>query len=144
MRFRLFCVDERGLVGYIRVNTNIINDDAIYDKTDKEFRAWFDGALRYTRGDEGIAEPEFSWYFSYRVGDRRRRTRDRVSLWERFGGVCYLCRSEVGLEEFHAEHVVPLARGGEDGPANLNMAHPACSQRKGTKLLSELDWFVVA
>ena len=53
---------------------------------------------------------------------------------------CYLCGEQL-TGDVHADHVVPLARGGEHSAANLRPTHANCNLRKGTRLLSELDWY---
>jgi 5-methylcytosine-specific restriction endonuclease McrA len=35
---------------------------------------------------------------------------------------------------FHVDHIVPLARGGTNGPENLQLLAPVCNLRKGAKL----------
>ena len=45
-----------------------------------------------------------------------------------YGGCCYLCR-EAPWE--HVDHVIPLARGGTNWPANLRPACASCNLSKG-------------
>lgn len=59
----------------------------------------------------------------------------RSVVWERDGGVCHICHEPADPTNWHLEHVVPLARGGEHSYANTAVSHPACNLRKGTKLL---------
>jgi len=54
----------------------------------------------------------------------------RDEVLRRSGGVCGLCH-ELIEGEFHIDHIVPLARGGEHTYANVQAAHPACNLRKG-------------
>lgn len=100
-----------------------------------EHYEYIDGSDTYT---VDIAEPGFFIpdYLEYRSPARRRW--DREALWKRFEGLCYLCGNKVPFTRFHIEHVVPLARGGKDDLANLNIAHPSCNLRKGAKLVEEL------
>lgn len=51
-------------------------------------------------------------------------------------GKCYYCNGKVG-EDYHVEHVIPLSRGGSNGPENIVIACPTCNLRKGDKLPSE-------
>lgn len=74
-------------------------------------------------------------------GDRRARLRrafvepvDRLTLYERDGGVCGLCGSPVEVSDFHVDHVVPLSRGGEHSYANTQIAHPSCNLSKHNRL----------
>lgn len=53
---------------------------------------------------------------------------------------CYLCGAELS-GTLHADHVVPLSRGGAHHPDNLEPTHERCNLRKSDRLLSELDWY---
>ena len=55
---------------------------------------------------------------------RQRRTRRVIA---RDGGICHIC-GLAGADV--ADHVLALARGGEDTMGNLRAAHYACNQRK--------------
>ena len=57
---------------------------------------------------------------------------DRAVVWSRESGTCYLCRREVDPRDWHLEHVIPIALGGEHSYANVRVAHPLCNLRKGT------------
>jgi 5-methylcytosine-specific restriction endonuclease McrA len=62
---------------------------------------------------------------------------DRDGLW------CYLCNSEIYIEDVHFDHVVPLSKGGSHMYENIKVTHSHCNKRKSDKLLSELDWISV-
>lgn len=51
-------------------------------------------------------------------------------------GKCYYCQCKVG-DNYHVDHVIPLARGGSNSPENLVISCPNCNQSKGAKLPSE-------
>ncbi len=53
--------------------------------------------------------------------------------WERDGGICHICQLPADPSDWHLEHVIPLARGGEHSYANIAVSHPACNMRKGSK-----------
>lgn len=59
---------------------------------------------------------------------------DRLLLLERGGGVCGICGGDVDPLNFHLDHIVPLALGGEHSYANTQVAHPSCNARKGVNL----------
>jgi 5-methylcytosine-specific restriction endonuclease McrA len=44
---------------------------------------------------------------------------------------CALCLGPMGFYDSHVDHVVPLARGGEDVESNLQLVHGYCNLRKG-------------
>lgn len=51
-------------------------------------------------------------------------------------GKCYWCGRKVG-DLYHVDHVIPVSRGGSNGPENLVIACPQCNQSKGDKLPHE-------
>ena len=87
---------------------------------------------------------------------RNRRARERGALGvhtpadvqaqrNRQHGVCYWqitdeCRERGGKlgKHWHVDHVIPLARGGSNGPENLVIACPACNQTKSAKMPWEI------
>lgn len=48
-------------------------------------------------------------------------------------GKCYYCEINVG-DDYHVDHVVPLTRGGSNGPENIVIACPSCNCSKGNRL----------
>lgn len=70
---------------------------------------------------------------------------DRRVVYERDGGICYLCGKHTTLEQYHLEHVVPIVRGGDHSHANTAVSHDKCNGCKGSKLLEELgEWGATA
>lgn len=59
----------------------------------------------------------------------------RSVVWERDAGICHLCGEPADPNDWHLEHIVPLARGGEHSYRNVAVSHPACNQKKGAKQL---------
>lgn len=49
------------------------------------------------------------------------------------GGRCFYCGEPVGAKATF-DHVIPLAYGGADEPANVVIAHRRCNQAKGDRL----------
>lgn len=60
-------------------------------------------------------------------------------VYERDGGICGICLEFVEMEDFHLDHVIPLARGGEHSYANTQTSHGLCNIRKGDRLMEELN-----
>ena len=57
---------------------------------------------------------------------------DIADQYDRQKGKCFWCGKRVG-EEYHVDHVVPLAKGGSNGPENLVIACPSCNISKRDK-----------
>lgn len=91
---------------------------------------------RYKRNPERHAD----------VQARRRATKvgngveryDRLDIYARDGGVCKLCEAPIDLSlpsrdplSFSIDHVLPIALGGPDTPANVQSSHLRCNIRKG-------------
>jgi hypothetical protein len=55
---------------------------------------------------------------------------DRVSLYERDGGRCHVCRKRVGRAVFELDYLIPLALGGSHTADNLRVAHRSCNARR--------------
>lgn len=49
---------------------------------------------------------------------------------------CYYCGKKLN-SKYHADHVIPLSRGGSNGPDNLVIACPQCNWRKNDRLPHE-------
>jgi 5-methylcytosine-specific restriction endonuclease McrA len=57
---------------------------------------------------------------------------DIEQQYERQKGKCFYCGAKVG-KKYHVDHVVPLAKGGSNGPENLVIACPSCNCAKHDK-----------
>ena len=73
---------------------------------------------------------------------------DRAALIERDNYTCYLCWKVLSpltltphSDRLTVDHVVPLSRGGTHALDNLKVACLSCNDKKGAKLLHELDWY---
>jgi 5-methylcytosine-specific restriction endonuclease McrA len=77
-------------------------------------------------------------------GNHRRRARlrgvpeeaiDRFVIYERDGGICWLCDLPVERGCFELDHIIPIAGGGSHTTDNVAVAHGSCNRAKGTKLV---------
>ena len=62
----------------------------------------------------------------------------RADIWERDGGICYLCGLPCDPDNWHLEHLIPLSRGGNHSADNVAASHPECNRAKGTRTPDEL------
>jgi 5-methylcytosine-specific restriction endonuclease McrA len=61
---------------------------------------------------------------------------DIAALFETQNGLCGACNAvliKTGKGRFHADHVIPLKRGGSNNPDNLQLLCPFCNLSKGDK-----------
>ena len=53
---------------------------------------------------------------------------DIDKIYDLQSGRCALCKS--ALSSYHVDHVYPLAKGGSNGPENLQILCPSCNMKK--------------
>lgn len=84
-----------------------------------------------------LANPE-----AKRAIDHRRRAKqtnaggthtafDIRNIYNDQDGLCFWCDFEVG-EEWHVDHLIPLSKGGSNGPENIVVSCPTCNMSKGS------------
>jgi 5-methylcytosine-specific restriction endonuclease McrA len=56
-------------------------------------------------------------------------------LLDKYSRICVYCSKE--LQDFSVDHIIPLARGGDNSFENLAISCRSCNSSKGKKLLSE-------
>lgn len=56
---------------------------------------------------------------------------DVNALFKAQKGKCAYCKRK--LKSFHVDHIVPLARGGNNWPSNLQICCPSCNSSKGAR-----------
>lgn len=45
---------------------------------------------------------------------------------------CAVCRADIS-EKYHMDHILPIAKGGEHAPQNIQLLCPSCNVRKSAK-----------
>lgn len=79
-----------------------------------------------------------------RAQDRNRRARIKGStgrhtasdvrrIYKLQKGRCAYCSAKLG-EKYHADHITPLAKGGDNGPENIALSCPSCNLSKAAKM----------
>ena len=88
--------------------------------------------------------PEVKVGYRHRYRARKRNAdgshtlADLTRIFERQGGRSYYCdRRMFAINEGHFDHVIPLSRGGSDGPENLVFACPPCNWKKHARMPDE-------
>lgn len=122
---------------WFRLHTEIKDDPASLDLTDKEFREAFIAAVDgkesplsnfiQSCGPPG-AEPEYR---------REWRSLSKILspiIFLRDGYKCTYCHD---TEFLSVDHIMPLSRGGSNGLENLTTACRSCNSRKSNKTLEE-------
>jgi hypothetical protein len=65
---------------------------------------------------------------------------DALVIFDRDKGICGICKLSVERDsDWHVDHVVPLAKGGEHSYANTQLAHGSCNRAKGARSPPQLD-----
>lgn len=60
---------------------------------------------------------------------------DSDVVWERDKGLCGICKGQVDINEnWHLDHIIPLAKGGLHCYDNVQVAHSACNLSKGNRV----------
>jgi 5-methylcytosine-specific restriction endonuclease McrA len=58
---------------------------------------------------------------------------DVLAQYDRQRGRCYWCEEKVTWRAKHVDHVMPIVKGGSNGPENVVIACSSCNQSKGAK-----------
>jgi HNH endonuclease len=86
----------------------------------------------------GLAGGSFDWTVKSPSSSSSRRrhlpTQLRITIIERDGLVCGLCRGEVEPGDVHIDHIHPVSLGGTDDPDNLQVTHSICNLIKGARV----------
>lgn len=118
---------------YLKNKELIISRSAQYQKDNKEKTNVKNSA--YKKTDKGKIVNKRAKYIrrqQEKIGYfTKEQLEGRISV---YGGLCYLCGKIANT----IDHVIPLARGGSNFPANLRPACFDCNLKKGKKLLIEL------
>lgn len=58
---------------------------------------------------------------------------DPAFVFERDSGICGICHLPVEANDWHLDHIIPLAAGGSHIYENVQVSHPRCNLRKGAR-----------
>lgn len=68
---------------------------------------------------------------------------DKQEILKRTNGICACCGKKLTVKTMTIEHVIPISRGGYDGPANTIPLCEQCNKDKGNMLYIPI-WFYTA
>lgn len=63
---------------------------------------------------------------------------ERKTIYAKANGKCAICGKPVKFEKMTVDHKIPLAKGGTNDLANLQLAHLVCNRAKADMLEDEL------
>jgi 5-methylcytosine-specific restriction endonuclease McrA len=72
--------------------------------------------------------------FKHRSKTRVQGTARRKNIYDRDKGACYICKESLQLKDVHLDHLIPVARGGDSGAANLAVACGFCNRSRGATI----------
>lgn len=73
-----------------------------------------------------------------RNAEGRHTGKDIKQQYKAQRGKCYWCDCKVG-NDYHVDHIIPLSRGGSNGPENIAIACAPCNLSKHNKLPTEWE-----
>lgn len=65
-------------------------------------------------------------------------TTKKRKVYNKTGGLCYLCSEPVSFKDMTIDHVFPLCYGGTSALENLMPAHSKCNGLKRNKTLNQI------
>lgn len=80
----------------------------------------------------------------YRIGRRLQSPEQFVeyvsldAIYERDKGLCGICGKALNRVVAIGDHIIPLSKGGLHNYANVQLAHPSCNSKKGTRVIGLL------
>lgn len=58
----------------------------------------------------------------------------RLEVFQRDGGICQICGTDLDPRAWHEDHIVPIVAGGADTLANVQATCPPCNMQKGSRV----------
>lgn len=68
-----------------------------------------------------------------RMTEGSHTAKDVLAIYEMQKGKCAACRRSLRDNNYHVDHILPLALGGSNWPRNLQVLCPFCNMSKGAK-----------
>lgn len=63
----------------------------------------------------------------------------RLTYWQTRPHICGLCGKPIeSFSDMHLDHKIPVSKGGETSPENIQLTHAACNVQKGNRMPTAL------
>lgn len=143
---------ERGKIKYAENKVRISEKGRAYRAKNK-YKKTESGRIYYRKNKARIAEQGKLYRADNKELAKASRNRRRARLREAQGthtagdvkkqydsqrGRCYWCSIKLD-NHYHCDHIIPLSRGGSNGPENICCSCPPCNLSKHNKLPTEWD-----
>jgi 5-methylcytosine-specific restriction endonuclease McrA len=118
--------------------------EPIPEKCCTKCRQWIPATLEYFRigraykGGIRSACRQCENEYARSKNNRRPYEGQRRDQYKAQRAKCYWCGINVG-NVYHVDHVIPLSRGGSNGPENIVIACPHCNLSKSNRLPHEWE-----
>ncbi|MFC2680763.1 HNH endonuclease [Limosilactobacillus vaginalis] len=74
--------------------------------------------------------------YGYPKGKRPKISKaKRRRIYERDKGICAYCGKYLPFDSFHIDHIIPLAKGGNNEDDNLTVLCPRCNRKKHDQII---------
>lgn len=101
----------------------------------EQVRAYHREYLRNMTPEQRARKVEHTQRYRARMRGVEAERVDRLAIYERDGGICWLCEKPVPQDAFHLDHVIPVSKGGPHMAWNLRVTHRACNVSKNDRLV---------
>jgi 5-methylcytosine-specific restriction endonuclease McrA len=73
----------------------------------------------------------------YKFNGKGAWTERKEKVYQKTGGLCWLCKNPLSKKNFTFDHILPKSLGGKNNLENLMPAHKKCNGRRGSQLIVE-------
>lgn len=97
---------------------------------------YFENQKRFSEAQRlmAIEHPHLRFFV---VGRKQFTQAERRKIFDRENGHCFHCGDPIQFDEFHIDHLHPIARGGSDDMDNLAASCACCNLSKSDLTLEE-------